>query len=86
MNYARRDPELHKLQTAIAEVRPHVDAWIYLLSSYVDSLPPDTQPTAESDGTADRSYAEHELRAMKRDLVALVASTSNPGAETDEPP
>jgi hypothetical protein len=62
-----------KLDRAIADIRPHAAAWIKLLTAYVNSLPPDTEPTAESEGNADRSYAEHELRAMKRDLTALLA-------------
>lgn len=58
---------------AIEDIRSHAAAWIKLLTAYVNSLPPDTPPTAENEGNADRSYAEHELRAMKRDLAALLA-------------
>ena len=64
---------LAALEAAIEEIRPHADAWISLMEAYVASLPPDTPETPEQAGTADRSYAEHELRAMRRDLAALLA-------------
>lgn len=64
-----------RMRAAIEDVRSHVDAWVSLLAEYVSTLPPDTQPTSEdSAGLSDRSYAEHELRAMNRDLAALIKS------------
>lgn len=57
--------------STVNDIRPHFDAWVKLLTAYVNSLPPDIAPTAESEGRSDRSYAEHELNAMKRDLGAL---------------
>jgi hypothetical protein len=68
-----REHEEATLRAAVEDVRPHASAWIRLLSAYVDSLPPDTTDTPERVGCSDRSYAEHELRAMKRDLGALLA-------------
>lgn len=55
---------------AIEDIRPHFAAWTALLEIYVDSLPPDS---VLNDNDAARSYAEHELRAMHRDLGALLA-------------
>jgi hypothetical protein len=61
---------LAALDAAVTDIRPHVETWIMLLESYVARLPPDG-PAGSSE--ANRSYAEHELRAMRRDLGALLA-------------
>ncbi len=63
-----------KALAAIADIRPHASAWIKLLEAHVASLPPDRPHSAEAEGCFDRSYAEHELAAMKRDLAALLAA------------
>ncbi len=71
-----RYAELVRIEAAVGDVRMHVNAWINLLDDYVKTLPPDS-PLGS--GEADRSYAEHELHAMRRDLGALfpdVALTS----------
>jgi len=67
------EQKLQQYKLVIEDIRPHINAWIALLTTHVANLPPDTQPTAESEGCADRSYAEHELHAMQRDLQALAA-------------
>lgn len=64
---------LATLEAAVADIRPHVGSWIKLLEAHVASLPPDGPAGS---GDADRSYAEHELRAMRRDLGALLAAAS----------
>jgi len=68
----------HKVTQAIEDVRPHVPAWIKLLERHVASLPPDRTPSGHDgdEGSSERSYAEHELQAMKRDLPALLAAGS----------
>lgn len=57
---------------AANDVAAHVDAWINLLRRHIASLPDDLPETAHEDGTSDKSYAQHELRAMERDLPALL--------------
>jgi hypothetical protein len=66
------------VMAAIEDIRPHVPAWIKLLETHIASLPPDRDPSGHDgdDGSSDRGYAEHELRAMKRDLGALLATVS----------
>lgn len=65
---------LAALDAAVADIRPHAHAWIELLERYVSSLPPDGPVDPHTGESAcDRSYAEHELRAMRRDLAALLA-------------
>ena len=64
-------PDDQKLRAAVNEVRPHIPAWIALLEAHVESLPPDGP---DGSGDCARSYAEHELRAMRRDLGALLAA------------
>ena len=59
-----------KTAAAVEDIRPHVPHWIALLEAHVASLPPDGP---DGSGEADRSFAEHELRAMKRDLGALLS-------------
>ena len=71
-----RHAELLALESAVEEIRPHVDAWIGLLEEHVAGLPEDGP---QGSGDAGRSYAEHELVAMKRDLGALSPATA-PGA------
>lgn len=66
------EDRLQTLEFAVNEVRPHFDAWVRLLEEHRASLPPDSPPTPENDGVSDRSYVEHELQAMKRDLGALL--------------
>ena len=56
----------------IENIRPHVSAWIALLQTYMDSLPATSGGLIDDDEAA-RSYAQHELRAMQRDLGALLA-------------
>ncbi len=58
---------------AVQDIRPHIDTWISLLRTYVTSLPYDRLETSQDNGNSDRSYAEHELKAMIRDLNALRA-------------
>lgn len=65
---------------AIEQIRSHVGAWIGLLQTYVDSLPPESLNLINDDDAA-RSYAEYELRAMKRDLGALIAIDTIPQPE-----
>ena len=77
---AQKDAEIARLRSAVADIRSHVPAWIKLLESHVASLPPDRPHAAEADGCFDRSYAEHELAAMKRDLAALLAAALQPPA------
>lgn len=55
------------VMAAIEDVRSHVDSWTRLLARYVDMLDEETDE-------CDRLYAEHELRAMGRDLTALIAA------------
>jgi hypothetical protein len=69
-----RNSELAHLHHAVDEVVPHVPAWIKLVERYVASLPPDG---SEGSGQADRSHAEHELAAMKRDLGTLSRALDN---------
>lgn len=65
--------KLDAVREHVDAVRTHADAWIGLLAALVETLPPDTAPTPENPaGQCSRSYAEHELRAMQRDLSALV--------------
>jgi hypothetical protein len=59
------------IASVIADIRPHVPHWIDLLEAYVASLPPDGP---DGSGETDRSFAEHELRAMKRELGALLTA------------
>ena len=68
--------DVHKITQAIEDIRPHVPAWIMLLERHVASLPPDSFPSGHDgdEGSCERGYAEHELRAMKRDLAALLAA------------
>ena len=64
-----------RLLAAVDDVRSHVTAWTALLVQHVHSLPHDEQPTPENDSPdCARSYAEHELAAMRRDLAALLAA------------
>lgn len=61
------------LRNTIEEISRHSNSWIKLLTTYADSLPPDISPTPEdSDGIADKSYALHELEAMKSTLSLLI--------------
>jgi hypothetical protein len=62
-----------RLKFYVSEIKPHVSAWIDLLETHVRSLPEDAQETPEAPGLSDKSYAEHELLAMKRDLGSLVS-------------
>ena len=64
-------PPVVSTNTAIEDIRPHVPHWIGLMEAYVASLPPDGPMGS---GDADRSFAEHELHAMKRDLGALIGT------------
>lgn len=63
-----------QIRTAIEEIRHHFTPWVDLLTAYVATMPPDTAPSPESDGCYNRSYAEHELCAMKRGISALLAA------------
>ncbi len=74
---------MRHLETVLAvidDIRPHADAWTSLLEKYLAGLPPDTQATAECNGTSERSYVCHELAAMRRDLAALLSTAD---AQTD---
>lgn len=66
--YRTSRPAPDPLRQAAKDVAPHVRAWTVLLEEHVQSLPEDGEPGS---GDAARSYAEHELRAMRRDLGAL---------------
>lgn len=61
-------PAPDPLRQAAKEVAPHAGAWLALLSEHVETLPEDG---LDGSGDSARSYAEHELRAMRRDLGAL---------------
>ena len=65
---------LAALDAAVSDIRPHVPAWIALLEKYAASLPADRAPSGHDgdEGSTDRSYVEHELRAMRRDVSALL--------------
>lgn len=63
-------------QSAIADVLAHKDAWLRLLETHLESLPTDLRETAETNGRWDRSYVEHEITAMRRDLDALATAAS----------
>jgi hypothetical protein len=72
----RQPPKLNtsgrrQLTLIIEDIRQHVPAWIGLLEEHVARLSEDGL-LGTSDGA--RSYAEHELKAMKRDLTALLAA------------
>ena len=64
---------LSLMDVAVADIRPHLQSWTTLLERHRDSLPPDTPESAEEEACYERSYVEHELRAMRRDLGALLA-------------
>lgn len=75
-----------KMRKAIEDIRPHARVWIGLLSHYLNTLPPDLPPSGhEGSGVSPtdeynsytRSYVEHELHAMHRDLVNLLSSTED---------
>lgn len=66
--YRTSRPAPDPLRRAAKDCAPHIPAWIALLEAYVETLPLDH---AGGDCDAARSYALHELRAMKRDLGAL---------------
>lgn len=64
---------LAELCQHVEAIRPHAQAWIQLLEAYRDALPHDRPPTPEDpDGCSDRSYVDHEINAMRRDLGALL--------------
>ena len=64
---------LTAFETAAGDIGSHIPAWTGILERYLDSPPPDVPQSAEHPDTSDRSYIEHELRAMRRDLAALMA-------------
>ena len=68
-----RYTELLGIQSAASEIKTHVDAWIELLERYIETLPPDDDLGS---GEEDRSYAKHELHAMRRDLGALFSAAA----------
>lgn len=73
----QRHAELLRIEQAVGDILPHVDAWIGLLERHVANLPPDREPSPEdSGGSADRGYAEHELRAMRSALGALLPAAA----------
>jgi len=62
------------LLNAAMDVTAHSAAWTRLLREHVASLPEDIPPGPECDGVFDKTFAQHELAAMERDLPALKAA------------
>ncbi|MGR0185487.1 hypothetical protein [Azospirillum aestuarii] len=62
------------LLNAAMDVTSHSAAWINLMREHVASLPEDIPPAPECDGVFGKSFAQHELAAMERDLPALEAA------------
>jgi hypothetical protein len=63
------------LVSATEATLAHASSWTDLLDKHARSLPEDRPPSGHDgdDGCYDHSYAEHELKAMRRELAALAA-------------
>lgn len=68
------------LERAIDDVRTHADAWVDLISQLVCYISSDS-----ASSETDRSYVEHELKAAKRDLGALIAAFDTAPARQKQP-
>jgi hypothetical protein len=65
---AMLEAALHTIGVAVEDVRSHVLSWTMLIRCLVNSLPDDTSDPESSN----KSYAEHELYVIQRDLPALI--------------
>lgn len=63
--------DAEKMKAAIEDVIPHIGAWTALLEARVESM---EASGPDGEGDADLTHAQHELRAMKRDLATLAQS------------
>ena len=65
---------LARMTAVVADIESHISAWTGLLEAHIAALSPDRSPSGHDgdEGSSERGYAEHELRAMRRDLGALV--------------
>lgn len=66
------DRKVKALLDALDEILPHVKPWNELLHIHAEGLPADVQPSAEAEGTFEKSYATHEARAFTRDMLTLL--------------